>query len=46
MTNEPKLAPEAPASDATNEAAKSATGAKPIVTPVPDAKPPADEKKI
>jgi hypothetical protein len=46
MTNEPKLAPQAPASDAAIEAAKSTTEAKPIVTPAPADTPPADAKKI
>jgi hypothetical protein len=45
MTNEPKLAPQAPASDAAIEAAKSTTEAKPIVTAEPVAAPPADAKK-
>jgi hypothetical protein len=45
MTNEPKLAPQAPASNDADQAAKSTTDAKPIVTPVPVDAPPADTKK-
>jgi hypothetical protein len=46
MTNEPKMAPQAPASDAAKQADKSATETKPIVTPAPADAPPADAKKI
>ncbi len=49
MTNEPKMAPQAPASAAANQSDKSAekstTETKPIVTPAPVATPP-DAKKI
>lgn len=46
MTNEPKMAPQAPASDAAKQADKSTSETKPIVTPVPADAPPADAKKI
>jgi hypothetical protein len=45
MTNEPKLAPEAPAKDAANQPGKVAE-AKPTVTPAPATAPPVDVKKI
>ena len=45
MTNEPKLAPEAPANNDATQPAKNAE-AKPIVTPAPAATPPAEVKKI
>jgi hypothetical protein len=46
MTNEPKMAPQAPASDAAKQADKSTTETKPIVTPVPDSAPAPEAKKI
>lgn len=48
MTNEPKLAPQAPASDVADQSTKTTTDAKPIVTPVPapSTAPVADAKKI
>lgn len=46
MTNEPKAAPQAPASDAAKQADKSTTETKPIVAPAPSEAPPADAKKI
>jgi hypothetical protein len=47
MTNEPKLAPQAPASDAVKQPAnQSATEAKPVVTPAPATAPPVEAKKI
>ena len=46
MTSEPKMAPQAPASDSAKQADKSTTETKPIVTPAPADAPPADAKKI
>ena len=46
MTNEPKMAPQAPASDAAKQTDKSTSETKPIVTPVPANAPPADAKKV
>ncbi len=45
MTNEPKLAPEAPAKDAVNEQSQK-TEAKPAVAPAPPTAPQADVKKV
>jgi hypothetical protein len=45
MTNEPKLAPEAPAKDAANEQGQK-TEAKPTVAPAPATAPQADVKKV
>jgi hypothetical protein len=45
MTNEPKLAPEAPAKDAANEHGKK-TEAKPIETTAPATAPTVDAKKV
>jgi hypothetical protein len=49
MTNEPKLAPQAPVRDAADQPANQSantTGTKPVEAPAPVAAPPADAKKI
>jgi hypothetical protein len=46
MTNEPKTAPQAPASNAADQTAKSADHAKPIVTPVPAPEKSDETKKV
>lgn len=45
MTNEPKLAPEAPAKDTAGDHGKKIE-AKPIETPAPATAPPVDAKKV
>jgi hypothetical protein len=45
MTNEPKLAPEAPAKDDANQSGKDGQ-VKPAVMPAPATTPPIDAKKI
>lgn len=47
MTNEPKMAPQAPASDAANQSGKSTPEAKPAVTVAPaPAAAPVETKKV